>query len=342
MSEYNSRLIEKDVLASVPATSAGESAVIDLFGQSGGSSKLSCQAVYDVQAPSAKTFDSGETQVETFTFDTKANTGAGDYLVVYDTTGLAWAAAANKTGSDPQPTGVIWAAIPSARKTFVDISGATTGADIAALFETALNALVDVPFTSTDTVADLACVQDMRGLCTVSTTHNANDSGAGSITVATYPGVNSEVNVTDNTVTIPSHGYTTGFKVRLTTTGTLPDPLMTATDYFVIVVSSSVIQFASSLSNALAGTAIDLVDQGSEAAVNTVTGVALAGASVTFQKSNDGTNWINVQSATSITIDGSVMINQPNVSYRYFKVVKALTSGQVDLKAYVLAIGDAI
>ncbi len=35
------------------------------------------------------------------------------------------------------------------------------------------------------------------------------------------------------------------------------------------------------------------------------------------------------------------MIEVPNVDYRYFKAVKALDSGDVDLKCLVLVIGDS-
>jgi hypothetical protein len=67
-----------------------------------------------------------------------------------------------------------------------------------------------------------------------------------------------------------------------------------------------------------------------------------SGASVTFQKSNDSVNWNDIQAATSITVDGSAFVEQANVDYRYFKAVKALASGTVDLKGLVLVIGDAI
>lgn len=156
-------------------------------------------------------------------------------------------------------------------------------------------------------------------------------------------GDDGEVNVADSELTIPSHGYPTGLKGRLTTTGTLPDPLLTGTDYFVIAVDSDTIQLAESLDDAEAGTFIELTDAGSDNAVNTFTPTALAGATVTFQKSNstDGP-WIDIQSATSVTADGSVIIEQANVSYRYFKVVKAMTAGVFDLRALTLVIGPAV
>jgi hypothetical protein len=66
------------------------------------------------------------------------------------------------------------------------------------------------------------------------------------------------------------------------------------------------------------------------------------GATATFQASEDGVNWTAIQAATSISADGSTFLEQANVSYRYFRVSKALVSGTVDLKALVLVIGDAV
>ena len=65
------------------------------------------------------------------------------------------------------------------------------------------------------------------------------------------------------------------------------------------------------------------------------------GASITFQGSNDGTNWTNLQNATSISSSTSVFFEQEDVSYRYFSVLKALSSGTVDLQCLVLVVGDA-
>jgi len=51
-------------------------------------------------------------------------------------------------------------------------------------------------------------------------------------------------------------------RVQLTTTTTLPAGLATATDYFVIKLSDTTIQLASSYANAVAGTPIDISDAG--------------------------------------------------------------------------------
>lgn len=342
MSQNNARIIEEDVFADVAATAAGSSPTIDLFGSSGGANRFSIQAIYDVQAPAAKTFDSGEAEVDTATFVAKASMTAGDYLVIFDTEGLGWAVAADITKIDPAPTGAVWASIPAARKAQVNLTGSSLSGEVAQDFAAAFNLLTNVPIVALADGADVGFTQNIRGPVAAPQVHNANDSGAGSITVAvTNAGVVSEVDVDLNTVSVPSHGFTTGYKIQLTTTGTLPGGLATATDYFLIALTTSTLQFATSLANAQAGTAINITNEGSDGAVNTITGVALAGASVTFQCSNDGTNWADIQAATSITVDGSTFLNQPNVAYRYFKAVKALTSGQVALQGLICVIGDA-
>lgn len=55
----------------------------------------------------------------------------------------------------------------------------------------------------------------------------------------------------------------TGTRVRLTTSGTLPAGVTTATDYYIIKVTDTTCMFASSYANAIAGTDIDLTDTGS-------------------------------------------------------------------------------
>lgn len=65
------------------------------------------------------------------------------------------------------------------------------------------------------------------------------------------------VNATTDIITIAGHGLITGDRVVASTTGTLPAGL-TAIKYWVIRASDSTIQLASSLANALAGTAVNI------------------------------------------------------------------------------------
>ncbi|NBW16433.1 MAG: hypothetical protein EBR82_51475 [Caulobacteraceae bacterium] len=64
-----------------------------------------------------------------------------------------------------------------------------------------------------------------------------------------------------STASIPSN-LLTGTRVRLTTTTTLPAPLATATDYYLIRISDTTFRLATTYANAIAGTQIDITDAG--------------------------------------------------------------------------------
>ncbi len=310
MSSANARLIQKDIMAAVTAGESGDSEIVDL----NGATKFSCQAVYDVQSPSAKTFDSG----------------VASSLIVQD---LTYTADLRGTAGD---------AI-----TIAYTAGGTAGAEVVTVVGTAISVSISVTpvVGSTATQVKAAVDASVAASALISVAVSGTGATVQAAAVATHlaGGVASEVDVSANTLALDASAMTTGLKVRLTTTGTLPAPLALATDYFVIKTSDVLIQLATSLANAEAGTAVNITDQGSSAAVNTVTAVALSGASVTFQKSNSVSGpWVSIQSATSISADGSVMLTQADVSYRYFKVAKALTAGQVDLQCNTLVIGPAV
>lgn len=113
-------------------------------------------------------------------------------------------------------------------------------------------------------------------------------------------GSTSAIDLTNNLITVTNHGFITGTRGQLTTTGTLPAPLALATDYWVIYVTDNTFKLATSLVNAQAGTAITLTDQGSQSAVNTFT-VDLLSGTLQIQSSNDGTNWSAIGSPVTIT-----------------------------------------
>jgi len=93
---------------------------------------------------------------QTFTFLTKAASTAGNFMVFQDPSGTKWAISINKTGSDPAPTSKAWTDIAAAKKAHVDISSATTAAQVAALMETAMDTLTGFTsvLTTDDTAAD--------------------------------------------------------------------------------------------------------------------------------------------------------------------------------------------
>ena len=75
------------------------------------------------------------------------------------------------------------------------------------------------------------------------------------VTATTETFTSSEVNTGTEIITL-TRDFTTGEKVRFTTSGTLPAPLTISTDYYVIRVSATEIKLAISLVNAYAGTPI--------------------------------------------------------------------------------------
>lgn len=137
------------------------------------------------------------------------------------------------------------------------------------------------------------------------------------------------VSAANDTFTITAHGYLTGTKLRLTTSGTLPSPLLTATDYYVIKVDADTIKLATSAANATAGTAIDLTDVGT--GTTTFTPNTISGASVRLWKSNDGTNWDTEGSATNITADGSSALERNYPVFRYYRIQILITDGSFGL-----------
>lgn len=98
--------------------------------------------------------------------------------------------------------------------------------------------------------------------------------GAVTITIAS-PGV----------ITLTNHNLDTGDAIFITTTGALPTGLTANTNYYVINVTSSTFRLATSLSNALAGTAINT--SGTQSGTHTLyQSPYLIGSSTTFNLPN--------------------------------------------------------
>jgi hypothetical protein len=135
-----------------------------------------------------------------------------------------------------------------------------------------------------------------------------------STATSTHTFVEADISVGDNTITEANHGLTTGQTIVFTTTGTLPAELTAGTTYYVIVASSSTYKVAASLADAIAGTAIDLTDDG-DAGTHTATfqtyvpvrvNVGSADGSKTnlLDDAGTGTRYINVTNAVNANIAG--------------------------------------
>jgi hypothetical protein len=260
------------------------------------------------------------------------DSGAGSITGVQTTGGVASTA----------PSGALWTAVNASRKGLADISGDTTAAQVAARAETALNALTGftAAITTDDTAADgtMTLTQTAFGPVTNPVPKNAAESAAGSIAgVQTTGGLTTEINLTANTMSIPAHGLVTGTKVAATTAITLPTGL-SATNYWVIKVDADTIKLASSLANAEAGTAVDLTGEGS--GQHTLTPATASTNVFKLQKSNDGTNWVDISSmtVTNATSTVSTFMEVSNPTYRYLKALYTPTAGQATVSTYIVLV----
>jgi microcystin-dependent protein len=119
----------------------------------------------------------------------------------------------------------------------------------------------------TDYAALFAVVSTAHGIGDGATTFNVPDyryqvpRGRGG--VADQAILPAAVNITTEEITVTGHQYRrTGFRVRVSSTGTIIGGLAINTNYYVIIVNSDTIKLATTRANALAGTAINLTSQG--------------------------------------------------------------------------------
>jgi hypothetical protein len=126
-----------------------------------------------------------------------------------------------------------------------------------------------------------------------------------------------------------THGFLTGLKVQLTTTGVLPAGLSLITDYFVIKIDADTFKLASSLVNAQAGTAVDITDTGT--GTHTITPTALAGANYKMQGSFDNSSWFDIGSAVNITASATALVEKVDPMFSFVRMYFTLTAGQLSI-----------
>lgn len=155
-----------------------------------------------------------------------------------------------------------------------------------------------------------------------------------------------DVTVGTDLVAVAAHGFTTGVKVTLTSSGTLPAGLALATDYFIISVTSGTIKFASSYANAIAGTAVDIT-AAAGGGTHTINVTALAGGAVKLQFTLDDPTdpaqtptWVDVtSSSTNVTATGSTYWEKTDVFYPFARLSATLTAGLYTVTAKINAKG---
>lgn len=159
---------------------------------------------------------------------------------------------------------------------------------------------------------------------------------SGLVTLGAFSnGAASGVDLTNDILTISTHGLTTGFPVwPSATSGTLPTGLTSGTTYFIIKNTGSSVKLATSQANALAGTAVDMTAVTSNGAFK-LNPTAFTGAwGFDWQSSNDGVNWFtlpNISSVTYASPDNTMMDGE--INYRYLRIrFNAGTFGGMNFK----------
>lgn len=137
-----------------------------------------------------------------------------------------------------------------------------------------------------------------------------------------------------DTITITGHGFFTGLKAALTGTN-LPGGL-SATNYWIIVVDANTIKVATSLANALAGTAVDITTAGTTA--DAALTPATLSQVVKLQTSNDGVNFSDISGKTvTVTGAGNTLWDLGVIYSKIVRVVVTPTSGAMTLSVVLCA-----
>lgn len=168
----------------------------------------------------------------------------------------------------------------------VNIATGDSGTSIATATAAAIDARAELVATSSTATVTITDTNNAP-------VTNASNFNVGSATITTTQnGGVSAVDPVANTITAQNHGLSTGAALQLTTTGSLPGGLSTATTYYAIAVDANTLKFATSLGNAMANIAIDITSFGSgthslSSAGNTSGGsLVLGNGNGTFQSVN--------------------------------------------------------
>lgn len=185
-----------------------------------------------------------------------------------------------------------------------DFNANSSSITVAANITTAINAstsLRDQVVATTATTHVVTVTARAPGHSNYSITSSTSDL----LTSGGFPnGAASDVDLTNDIITKASHGFTTGLRVLLATTvGTAPTGLTTGTTYYAIKVNDDRYKLATSSTNAVAGTAVDITAVTNNSTAN-VTPLALslaAGNGFYWEASNNGTNFTTL---TGVSING--------------------------------------
>lgn len=169
---------------------------------------------------------------------------------------------------------------------------------------------------------------------------HADSVGIACSVTASSPSVqtfaDTDVDVGADQITISAHGYRTGLKVALTTSGALPTGL-SATDYYVILNDGNTIQLATSAANAAAGTAVNIT-AAAGGGTHTLTPAA-ADMDLILQGSVDGTNFFNLVT-TEITGTGVFSASLSSPAFSMLRARVSIAAGQATIGDVYMSVNE--
>lgn len=260
--------------------------------------------VYTVAAATAKTFISGvpsEIEVQDITY-----TSVSQYAPYSNTLTIAY------------------------------VDGGEAGAEVVTVAGVAISILIE---DGVSTATQIKAAFDASGPATALASAAITGTGSNAQVAAAataFAGGTGDVDIVNNRIYEQAHGWATGRKVALTTGGVLPAGL-SATNYWLIADSVDTLKFATSLSNAQAGTAVDITDYGTGTHTNTP--AALSSCTVKLQESNDGSTYSDIASMTTAISATGQSIYKPNVDARYVKIDFTIGDGQVAFASHLCVKG---
>jgi hypothetical protein len=238
--------------------------------------------------------------------------------------------------------------------TIAFVAGGTAGAEIVTVVGTAISVSMDTTLVTGSTGTQIKAAIAASVAATALVSSSGTDAAVQAAQSATplAGGVTSKFSLTADTITISAHGFYTGLKLRLTSTGTLPTGLATGTDYYVIVIDANTIQLSAALAGALAATVvpIDITAYGSTGETATFTPVAVSACSYKLQKSNSWDpitstgNFIDLVAGetnsvvtNAITVTANTAASAKQLYAAYGKILFAISAGSVSIKVYASA-----
>lgn len=155
-------------------------------------------------------------------------------------------------------------------------------------------------------------------------------------------GTSPDIDVTNDIITHTAHGLTTGLRVWVSTTaGTIPTGLTMGTSYYAIALTADTYALATSSTNAVAGTKVDITANIGSSTIGThplalvLSAGAASNTGFKWQASNDGTNFYDV-SLASVTYStaSNYLWDLGAVNYRWLRMnFTPPTSGGIAVSA---------